>query len=271
MQPPGAAGSGRDPEPHHPSPLGYLPVPLEAELFEQVGRAGVEIGAALRGAPFDLLGVGLDEAAPSRADGGQHGTESRPRDPTAPVLASGEDAADPPVGQLVQALGVGLRVFDVRKLRRRPVLTPADAFIAVVDQNLVHRPVANVGLLGPAVPGNGMAPADPLGMKTHAPAAAPDTVVGLHQPGKVVPGVRAEWPRHVGAGRCHDLSVRRGRRQTVSRAVKGRSPSLARPPRSAVARAVPPVASTSSTISTRSPGSKASVCTSIVAVPYSSW
>ena len=35
--------------------------------------------------------------------------------------------------------------------------------------------------------------------------------------------------------------------------------------------AVPPVARTSSIISTRSPGSKASVCTSIVAVPYSSW
>ena len=32
-----------------------------------------------------------------------------------------------------------------------------------------------------------------------------------------------------------------------------------------------PVARTSSTISTRSPGSNASVCTSIVAVPYSSW
>ena len=43
------------------------------------------------------------------------------------------------------------------------------------------------------------------------------------------------------------------------------------PDESAVASAVPPVASTSSTISTRSPGSKASVCTSIVAVPYSSW
>ena len=39
---------------------------------------------------------------------------------------------------------------------------------------------------------------------------------------------------------------------------------------SALAAAVPPVASTSSISSTRSPGWKASWCTSMVAVPYSS-
>ena len=47
-------------------------------------------------------------------DGGQRGAESRPRHSTAPVPASSEDATDPPVGHLAQALGIGFRVLDVR-------------------------------------------------------------------------------------------------------------------------------------------------------------
>src|SRR6202042_1360500 len=133
-----------DSQPHHPPPLRYLPVPLEAELLEQVGRAGMEIGTALRGAPLDLLGVGLDEPTASIVDGGQHGAKSRPRNPTASVPASSEDATDPPVGHLAQVLGISFRVVDVRKLHRRPVLAPPDTFIAVVNENLVHRSVANV-------------------------------------------------------------------------------------------------------------------------------
>src|SRR5271169_1577598 len=61
----GRTRSRPDSQPHHPPPLRYLPVPLEAELLEQVGRAGMEIGTALRGAPLDLLGVGLDEPTSS--------------------------------------------------------------------------------------------------------------------------------------------------------------------------------------------------------------
>jgi hypothetical protein len=41
----------------------------------------MEIGTALRGAPLDLLGVGLDEPTSSMVDGGQRSTESRPRNP----------------------------------------------------------------------------------------------------------------------------------------------------------------------------------------------
>ncbi len=197
------ARSRPDSQPHHPPPLRYLPVSLEAELLEQVGRARMEIGTALRDAPLDLLGVGLDEPASSIVDGGQRGAEGRTDNPTAPVPASSEDATDPPVGQLAQVLGIGFRVVDVRKLRRRPVLAPADAFIAVIDENLVHRSVANVGLLCQTVPGDGMALADALWVETHAPAAAPDAVVSLHQTGKVVPGVGTERPRHIGANRFH--------------------------------------------------------------------
>src|ERR1035437_4170007 len=143
----------------------------------------MEIGTALRGAPLGLLGVGLDEPTSSVLDGGQCGADARPRNPTTPVPGSGEDATDPPVGHLNQALGIGLRVVDVRKLRRRSVLAPADAFIAVVNENLVHCSVANVGLLCQAVPRNGMALADALWMETHTPAAAPDTIVSHHQMG----------------------------------------------------------------------------------------
>ena len=133
--------------------------------------------------------------------------EGRPRNPVAPVPASGEDATDPPVGHLVQALGIGFRVVDVWKLHRRSVLAPADAFIAVVNQNLVHRSVSNVRLLCQTVPSNGMALAHALWVETHAPAAAPDPVVSLHQMGKVVPSVRTERPRHIGADWCHPSMV----------------------------------------------------------------
>src|SRR5271170_4198858 len=163
----------------------------------------MEIGTALRGPPLDLLRVGLDEPAPGIVDGGQCGADSRPRNPAAPVPASSKDATDPPVGQLAQPLDIGFRVVDVRELGRRPVLAPANAFIAVVNEDLVHRSVAGVGLLGQTVPGNGMALADALWVETHAPAAAPDPVVGLHQTGKVVPGVRTERPGHIGADRRH--------------------------------------------------------------------
>ena len=52
----GRTRSRPDSQPHHPPPLRYLPVPLEAELLEQVGRAGMEIGAALRARPSTCSG-----------------------------------------------------------------------------------------------------------------------------------------------------------------------------------------------------------------------
>ena len=93
-----------DVQPHHPSPLGDLPVSFEAELLEQVGCAGVKVRTALRWALFDLLGIRLDDPTSSIADGGQRGPDSRSCDATSPVAASSEDAADPPVGQFAEAL-----------------------------------------------------------------------------------------------------------------------------------------------------------------------
>jgi hypothetical protein len=85
----------------------------------------MKIGAALRGTPLGLLGISLDQPASGIADRGQRGTDRRPRNPAAPVPAASEEATDPPVGQLPQALGIGLRVVDVRQLGRPPVLAPA--------------------------------------------------------------------------------------------------------------------------------------------------
>ena len=73
--------------------------------------------------------------------GGRHS----PCDSLATVPTTGEDAADPPVRRLAQLLGVGLRVFDVRKLRR-PVLAPADTVIAIVNKGLLDCAVADSGI-----------------------------------------------------------------------------------------------------------------------------
>ena len=55
----------------------------------------MEIGAALRGAPLDLLRIGLDDPTSSIVDGGQRRAKGSPRDPVASVPASGEDATYP--------------------------------------------------------------------------------------------------------------------------------------------------------------------------------
>src|ERR1700722_6329715 len=122
----------------------------------------MKVGTTLRGALLDLLGVGLDEPTPGVVDGGYSRAERGARHPTASMAASGEDAPDPPVGHLAQVLRIGFRVVDVRKLHRRPVLAPTDAFIAVVNENLVHRSFANVGLLCQSDSRRGVALADAL-------------------------------------------------------------------------------------------------------------
>src|SRR5579875_993341 len=102
---------------------------------------------------------------------------------------------------------------------------------------------------------------------------------GIPQQGDPAPG----RPRGAGPGGAPGQTVRRERMSRPDRterplrnesSIRTAIPATAAPDcltRAAVARAVPPVASTSSTISTRSPGPKASWCTSRVAVPYSSW
>src|SRR4029079_12565447 len=68
----------RDRRTHDPAPLGDATVADEAELLEQVLRAGVQVGAALRTTPPQLLGIRLDRATAGPADGAEHGGEPGP-------------------------------------------------------------------------------------------------------------------------------------------------------------------------------------------------
>jgi len=124
---------------------------------------------------------GFEDATPADSRG----------DPLASVRLVGEDAADPPVRQAAEVLGVGLGVLYVGQLRRGPVLAPAHAPVARVDEHLVDGSPLDVGPLGVAV-GGGVLPGESLGVEAHAPTPAPDAVVRLDERGEVAPGVRAE-------------------------------------------------------------------------------
>jgi hypothetical protein len=214
--------SGADAATHHPAPLGDPAVTGEAQLLEQVLRAGMEVGPTLRLAAIDLLGVGLYEATTGRSDCRQCASNSDSGNPVATMTLPGEDAADPPVRELDELLVVGLDVVDRRELIRGAVLAPAHAGRTVVDENLVNRPLSRVAMFVIAVmPGAGSI--KPLGVKAHAPAAAPYAVVRLDQVDEVVPGLCSEQTSRVGLLRrplehgLHRLTVRRS------------SPSPARP------------------------------------------
>jgi len=94
----GLADVGRDAQPHDPSPLGNAAVTDESELFEQVLRPGVQVGATLRSAVGHLLGVGLDQAPARLPDGVQGGREAGPGHTLTAGSGPGEHAPDPPVG-----------------------------------------------------------------------------------------------------------------------------------------------------------------------------
>jgi hypothetical protein len=138
---------------------------------------------------MEYLQSDLDESAAGFFDGGESSAHGGPGNTAAPVALAGKDASDPPVGRFPQLLGVGLRILDVRKLSWRSVLTPADALVSVIDENLMDSPVAHVGLFGLTIPRGGMAGADTLRVEAHAPAAAPDPVVRIHEVGEIVPGI----------------------------------------------------------------------------------
>src|SRR5215475_12536585 len=122
-----AAPLGGDAQTHDPAPLGDATVADESELFEQALWPGMQVGATLRVTSSDLLGVGLDQASASIRDRGKHRGNCGPRHAFAPGSGAGEQAADPPVRQLGQALFIGLGVLDGSHLGWWPVLTPAHA------------------------------------------------------------------------------------------------------------------------------------------------
>ena len=97
---PEEAVPGGDAKAHNPAPLGDATVADESELFEQALWPGLQVGATLRVTSIHLLGVGLDQASASMRYRGQYRGNSGPRHAFAPGPGTGEQAADPPVGQL---------------------------------------------------------------------------------------------------------------------------------------------------------------------------
>src|SRR5690348_589447 len=189
---------------HDPAPLGDAAVTDEPELLEQALRSGMQVGAALWATPVQLLRVGLDHAAACLPDRAQCRRESRPRHTLATVPAAGEDAADPPVGQVHQLLLIRRGVLDRGNFGRRPELTPAHTFIPVIHQHLVHGAVSHVRTLGLAVTSRRAVLADPLAVEPNAPATTPDAVVRLNQRREVSPGIGSkQFGRVVSRPGCH--------------------------------------------------------------------
>ena len=87
---------------HDPAPLGDSAITDESELFEQAFWPGVQVGAALRVTPGNLLGIGLDQAPAQLRYRSQRRGNSGPRHTVAAVPGASEQAADPPVRQLNQ-------------------------------------------------------------------------------------------------------------------------------------------------------------------------
>ena len=96
-----------------------------------------------------------------------------------------EATRDSPIGQLRQALLVRCPVLDLGHLVGHTELTPAHAVI----------PVKHKCRMGSACPNTSQFPltvqsllATVIGVEAHAPAAAKDAVIALHQTGKRLPG-----------------------------------------------------------------------------------
>lgn len=103
-----------------------------------------------------------------------------------PVRLVDEEAGDPPIRRVIGGLAVGASELDPWQLVGSTELAPADAHVAIEDERRVRLTVTNAPfLLGPTV-GSTLRP---LRMELHAPAAAPYTVVPLHETREVGPRV----------------------------------------------------------------------------------
>src|ERR1019366_2110311 len=91
-----------------------------------------------------------------------------------------------------------------RYLSRRAELAPAQAVVAVEDERRVCRSRTQASQL--AITVQLRCGADALGMESHAPAAAKDAVVVLHQRGERRPRRFVERSDTVG-GRSHEINV----------------------------------------------------------------
>src|SRR4051812_9475559 len=127
-----------------------------------------------------------------------------------PVSVADVTAPDPPVRRVRLTLLIGRGALDPRKLCRSAELAPAQAVPATEDESRVCRTRAHTLQLAFTVQPRGSVRADALRMERHAPAAAEDAVVSLHQRGEPRPRRLFKRPNLVG-GHTHRPKVALGR------------------------------------------------------------
>ena len=140
------------------------------------------------GPALDGLGVALHRASAEAGDLLQCSFQGTRGHPSPAVCLVDEEAGDPPIRSLAGLLEVGALVLDARKLVGGSELTPADAVRVLVDERGVGAALANSALLGGSVPFRRPRAIGALRVEGDAPAAAPDAVVLLDEPGEVRPG-----------------------------------------------------------------------------------
>jgi hypothetical protein len=113
--------------------------------------------------------------------------ESDRGDPFFSIIPVNEKAGDPPGRQPVETIKIGSFILDARKLVSRPELTPANGSGTVIHQSCVSLAFSNSLFLVHPILQRGPVTKAVLQVKSHAPTAAPNTVVLLYQPSKIWP------------------------------------------------------------------------------------
>src|SRR5215831_18652282 len=180
---------------HDPGMLADLPDPAEPVVLEQLdGRAEQEPSNGF--ATSGHLGDRLDETATCCGDLLEGAAEGSPRDALPAMLFVNVEAGDPPVRQRWRVLFVFAPVLDGRKFFGAAVLAPSLSDPVVVeDQGRVRPALANLGLLGGAIPRvTGAVHLRAFRVKAHAPAAAEDAIIALDYLREGVPGRGVKRP-----------------------------------------------------------------------------
>ncbi len=171
--------------------LADLAVADEAELLVGRERAVEEESGGHRARVF---GVALDRPAAPARDEIERTGERCCGDALAPAALADEAAGDPPVGRRRASLLVGGAALDPRQLLGRAELAPAQAVLAVEDERRMGRSRADALQLPLAVESRRGLLADAGRVEAHAPTAAEDAVVALHQGGEGIPRRLVERP-----------------------------------------------------------------------------
>ena len=183
--------------------LADLPVPGEPQLLVGRQRPVVQEPGGHR---VGVLGVSLHGSPAKSGDQVQRAGERGGSHALTPVSLADVTARDPPVRWGRLAFLVGGAALDPRQLPGRAELAPAQAVAAVEDERRMCRSRTHAGQLAVTVQLRRGVLADALGMESHAPAAAEDAVVVLHQRGERRPRRLVERSDTVG-GRCHEINV----------------------------------------------------------------